>query len=158
MYTQLAHNNQTKMLQDVWSEICSFGASCLFLYKGGSLSLRWISCSLWLQPPLPQTFWMKLNLWLKISMEGKRARMKWATLQRPESGEGPELPGLKLYHWAFQVQALRTWADKNPEASWSVTVNSSTTWLQELLYIEQRYRASRTRGGSVRSHYLCRIR
>lgn len=92
----------------------------------------------------------------KFLWSGKRARIKSTTLQCPKLEGGLALPNLKFYHLAFQVRALRNWADENSMVPWRVIEKALAVphRLQDLLYIKHKHRKLNERFGNIISYSL----
>lgn len=91
----------------------------------------------------------------KFLWNGKRARIRSTTLQRPKLEGGLALPNFKFYHWAFQLQSMRTWTNVNSKVPWRVIEEAIAAphRLQDLLYIKQKRRNS-AKLGSIVSYSL----
>lgn len=50
--------------------------------------------------------------------DGKRARVRYSTLQLPKAKDGMALPNLKMYFYAAQLRYLSCWCDPGYYARW----------------------------------------
>ncbi len=56
----------------------------------------------------------------KFIWNDKCPRIKFTTLQHPNSAGGLAVPNFELYYWSFQLKALHNWVDPQSTVSWRV--------------------------------------
>lgn len=106
---------------------------------------------------LPYKFINQIDsLCSKFIWNGKRARIKLATLQRPKSAGGLALPNFQFYYWAFQLKAMNLWLHPEISVSWRSVENelSAPYRLQDLPFSGLKKKTTLLHMGSIISNTL----
>ena len=111
-----------KVLGDLerWASLSNSLQACIPIVRMNVVPrINFVSSMAPLSPPAG--YWGKLHAAVsKVIWNGKRPRLRSATVQRRRLDGGSVVPNFKLYYWSFTLRPLVTWFDSQAAVSWRI--------------------------------------